>query len=118
MNAHGIRVRLHTDPETGLPYPPDARKGAVRFYRQVDRSRQSLPDTHQLEFTIPLGMIPCERVESALALPGATGGVLQIDPQRDVFTAPELVQWLDLVSCVEPERLYPINARPSDWRPE
>lgn len=121
MNAHGLRVRLATNPETGLPYSPVSApglKGAVRFWRWIDRSRQSLPDTHELEFTIPLRMIPTTRAEEALELPGAQAGVLQVDPRRDVWTAPECVQWIDLVSCPEPEQLQSVNPRPDDWRPE
>jgi hypothetical protein len=119
VNAHGIRIKLVTDEETGLPLEPSARgPGVIRFWRFTDRSRRSLPDTHVLEFTIPMGEVPCERAEPALVLPGSTSGVLQIDPRRDVFSAPDHVASIELVTCLEPEQLHSVNPRPSDWRPE
>jgi len=119
VNAYGIRISLVIDPDTGLPLPAAERgRGAVRLWRFTDRSRQSLCDTHVLESTIPLAAIPCERATPALVLPGARQGVLQIDPHRDVFSAPDHVQWIELVTCLEPERTQRINPRPDTWRPE
>ncbi len=117
MIVHGLRVRLHSDPESGLP-PECLERGVVRLWRHVDNSRKGVPDTHQLALTIPAAEIPCRR--EVEFIPTVFGeDQLTFDPRRDVWTAPEEVEWIDLVTNVEPtERLNPIRPRAADWKPE
>ena len=117
MIVHGLRVRLHNDPETCLP-PARLKAGVIRFWRHVDNSRKGIPDTHQLVLTIPAAEVPCKREEEFM--PTSFGmNQMTYDPARDVWTAPEQVEWLDLVTCADPaERLQPLRPRASDWKPD
>ncbi len=113
MNVHGIRMRLRADPETGLP-PEEAPPGVVRFYRLQDNSRQGRENEHKLEMTIPVSWVPFRRSDDPLKMPE---GVLLFNPNQDVWSAPDQVEWIDLVCWTEPERLAAIRPRLASWSP-
>ncbi len=118
MIVHGLRARLRNNHETGLP-PESLERGVIRFWRHVDNSRQGVPDTHQLTITIPCSKVPCRREQAFLPTVFGDEQVLMCDPRLDVWTAPEAVEWIDVVTSVDPsEQLYPIHPRAADWQPE
>ena len=118
MIVHGLRARLYLDIETGLS-PDCLERGVVRLWRHVDNSRKGVPDTHRLALTIPAAEVPCKRELEFMPTVFGDTQLLTFDPLRDVWTAPEGVEWLDLVTNTEPaERIHPIHPRAHDWNPE
>ena len=118
MIVHGLRARLYLDVDTGLP-PERMEAGVLRLWRHVDNSRKGVPDTHRLLLTIPAAEVPCQRELEFLPTVFGDSQLMTFDPSRDVWTAPEQVEWIDLVTNVEPsERLHAIRPRAADWKPE
>jgi hypothetical protein len=127
MNVYGLRLRLHPDPETGAPpeYHPwaqdlepgaDGKIGTVNFWQHQASGKLDDPGHYVLKICTQWRCFP--PFGHPLMDPGRFPEPLQYDPTCDVWTAPEWVELLGLVTCTEPERVHELRPRPESWRPQ
>jgi hypothetical protein len=127
MNVYGMRLRPRLDPETGIEVVPKTPAGLIRHWKHVDRSRQGQPDAMRLAFAVGHPEVPTRTAEKHYSLMGHAGappGVpLAVDPRRDTWSAPDWIEFLDLVVAVNAdtgvcERVQSFRPRNEDWLPE
>jgi len=124
VNVYGMRQRPRMDPETGSEIvTPPSTPGAIRLWRHVDRSRAGQPDGLRCVLTLAHAEVPGRTSETFYPLMGPGNVPLAVDPRRDVWSAPDWIEFIDLVVTVNadtlaPERSQSIRPRPESWVPE
>ena len=94
-----------------------------RYWRHVDRSRSGQPDAMRCVLAVAHAEVPVRATEKFFSLLGPGGVPLAVDPRRDAWSAPDWIEFLDLVLAVNAdtgvcERVQSFRPRPEGWTPE
>ena len=131
MNVLGLRARYVVDPETGSPRAVNTKthpSGEIKLFARVDRSRAGLQPIVQEVFKVHWSKVP-QRMQAEfflIAKPDATGG-LACDPRADTWTAPDWIEWIDLVTSFgepdaegkpTPGKIHSVRPKPDGWAPD